>query len=168
MKTWLRKRGTTAGAILIALLLTGAFGFIAIDSLLGAVYPERLSPDFARMLGSISETELGSKSGGPASNASGMVGVIVGFVVIVSAIIVTGLLFLQSWAREAGLVIYGVLGLIVLAASLGGLAADPPAPSAWNGVLVGVLNLTVVGLLLTKSTSRAFSGRPADRSLDGL
>lgn len=156
------------GAILIILVLTVAFGFIAIDSLLGAIYPERLSPSFARFVGSIAETEQGSAGGGPASNASGMIAIVMGSVVIVSVIIMTGLLFLQPWAREAALVIYGVLGLVVVAASLGGLAADPPAPSAWTGVLVGVSNLTIVGLLLTKSAARIFSGRPPDRPLDGV
>ncbi len=155
MAAWLKEYGTTAGALLVALVLTVVFGFVAIDSLLGAIYPERLSPSFARMLGSISETDPGSARGGPASNASGMIGIIMGSVVVVSAITMIGLMFAKEWAREAALVIYGVLGLVVLAASIGGLAADPPAPSAWTGVLVGVANLTIVGLLLTKSqTSR--------------
>jgi hypothetical protein len=60
------------------------------------------------------------------------------------------------------------LGLVVLATSIGGLAGDPPARSAWTGVLVGIANLAIVGLLLTKSASRVFSGRPMNRSLDGV
>jgi hypothetical protein len=168
MVTWFKGRGTTVGAVLILLALTSVFGFIAIDSLLGAIYPERLSPSFARMLGSISETDPGSARGGPASNASGMIGVVMGSVVIVSVIILVGLILIQAWAREAALVIYGVLGLVVLAASLGGLAGDPPAPSAWTGMLVGIANLMIVGLLLTRSSARIFSGRPPDRSLGGV
>jgi hypothetical protein len=157
------------GAILIVLLLTGVFGFMALDSLLGAIYPERLDSSFTRMAGSISRTDTSASArGGAASNTAGIIGIVMGTVVVVSTIIVIGLLFVQAWAREAALVIYGVLGLVVLAASLGGLAADPPAPSAWTGVLVGVSNLTIVGLLLTKSASRVFSGRPLDRSLDGV
>jgi hypothetical protein len=168
MAAWFKGRGTTVGAVLILLALTSVFGFIAIDSLLGAIYPERLSPSFARMLGSISETDPGSARGGPASNASGMIGVVMGSVVIVSVIILVGLILIQAWAREAALVIYGVLGLVVLAASLGGLAGDPPAPSAWTGMLVGIANLMIVGLLLTRSSARIFSGRPPDRSLGGV
>jgi hypothetical protein len=168
MVTWFKGRGTTVGAVLILLALTSVFGFIAIDSLLGAIYPERLSPSFARMLGSISETDPGSARGGPATNASGMIGVVMGSVVIVSVIILVGLILIQAWAREAALVIYGVLGLVVLAASLGGLAGDPPAPSAWTGMLVGIANLMIVGLLLTRSSARIFSGRPPDRSLGGV
>ena len=168
MAAWLSKYGTTAGAILIALVLTVVFGFMAIDSLLGAIYPERLSPSFARMLGSISETDPGSARGGPASNASGMIGIVVGSVVMVSAIAMIGLLFAQQWAREAALVIYGVLGIVVLAASIGGLAGDPPAPSAWTGILVGIANLAIVGLLLTRSSARVFRGRAANVSLDGV
>lgn len=168
MVTWFKGRGTTVGAVLILLALTSVFGFIAIDSLLGAIYPERLSPSFAGMLGSISETDPGSARGGPATNASGMIGVVMGSVVIVSVIILVGLILIQAWAREAALVIYGVLGLVVLAASLGGLAGDPPAPSAWTGMLVGIANLMIVGLLLTRSSARIFSGRPPDRSLGGV
>jgi hypothetical protein len=168
MAAWFKGRGTTVGAVLILLALTTVFGFIAIDSLLGAIYPERLSPSFARMLGSISETDPGSARGGPASNASGMIGIVMGSVVIVSVIILVGLILIQAWAREAALVIYGVLGLVVLAASLGGLAGDPPAPSAWTGMLVGTANLMIVGLLLTRSSARIFSGRPPDRSLSGV
>lgn len=97
-----------------------------------------------------------------------MIGIVIGSVVVVSIIVVVGLMLVQAWAREAALVIYGVLGLVVLAASLGGLAGDPPAPSAWTGVLVGITNLVVVGLLLSKSSARIFSGRPPDRSLDGV
>src|SRR5680860_865564 len=50
---------------------------------------------------------------------------LIGAVVLLSAIII-GLTFRGEWAREAGLVIYGLLGLVAIAASLGGLAADPP------------------------------------------
>lgn len=91
-----------------------------------------------------------------------------GSVVVVSTIILIGMLLAREWAREAALVIYGVLGMVVLAASLGGLAADPPAPSAWTGILVGIANLTIVALLLMKPSARLFSGRTANVSLDGV
>jgi hypothetical protein len=167
--TWFKRHGTALVAIIIALLLTGIFGFMALDSLLGAIYPERLSSSFTRMAGSISQTDTSTSArGGAASNTSGIIGIVFGTVVVVSVIIVIGLLFVRAWAREAALVVYGVLGLVVLAVSIGGLSADPPAPSAWTGVLVGIANLAIAALLLTKSASRAFSGRPADRSLDGV
>jgi hypothetical protein len=169
MPTQLKERGTTVLAILMVLILTTVFGLMAIDSLLGAIYPERLSPSFGIFFGSAPRAGASTAArGGPASNASGMIGIAMGSVVVVSSIVVVGLLFARAWAREAALVIYGMLGLVVLAASFGGLAGDPPAPSAWTGVLVGITNLVIVGLLLTKSSARIFSGRPLDRSLDGV
>lgn len=160
MKQWIRTRGTTAAAILIALVLTSVFAFIAIQSWLAAVYPDRMDPSFARMSGS-----AGSAS---ASNASAMIAIAMGAVVLLSVIIIIGLLFRRSWAREAAFVIYGSLSLLVLAASLGGLLADPPAPSAWTGILVGLSNLAIVVLLMAPATSRTFSGRPANRLIENL
>jgi hypothetical protein len=48
-----------------------------------------------------------------------------------------------------------------VAVSLGGLSADPPAPSAWVGMLTGLANIAIVVLLLVPPTSRDFrsSGR---------
>jgi hypothetical protein len=169
MGTWIRVHGTTVGAILIALALTIVFGFLALDSWLGAFYPERLDPSFARMTGAISRTDVSnSVRGGAASNTSGIIGLVMSAVVLLSAIIIVGLVFLRAWAREAAIVVYGILGLVVLAASLGGLAADPPAPSAWTGVLVGLANLSVVGLLLAPASARSDSGRPLNRSLGAV
>lgn len=169
METWIRAHGTTVGAILIALALTIVFGFLALDSWLGAFYPERLDPSFARMTGAISRTDVSnSVRGGATSNTSGIIGLVMSAVVLLSAIIIVGLVFLRAWAREAAIVVYGILGLVALAASLGGLAADPPAPSTWTGVLVGLANLSVVGLLLAPASARSYSGRPLNRSLGAV
>jgi hypothetical protein len=160
VKKWIRSNGTTAGAILIALALTTVFAFIAVYSWLAAIYPDRMDPSFARNAGS-----AGSAS---ASNASGMIAIAMGAVVLVSAIIVIGLIFRRAWAREAAFVIYGFLSLLVLAASVGGLMADPPARSPWTGILVGISNLAIVLLLMAPATSRVFSGRPANRLIGDL
>jgi hypothetical protein len=161
--TWIRLHGTTAGAIFIASTLTIIFGIMAVDSWLGAFYPDRLDPKFARLTGSIADTDPTRASSGAAGNTSALIGLVMGIVVILSIVIIIGLTFRGQWAREAAFVIYGFLALLVLAASLGGLAADPPAPSAWTGVLVGVADLAIVGLLMAPATSRDFSGRPANR-----
>lgn len=161
MTTWIRAHGTTAGAIFIASTLTIIFGVIAVDSWLGAIYPDRLDPDFARLTGSIADTDPTQASSGAAGNASALIGLVMGIVVILSIVIIIGLTFRGQWAREAAFVIYGFLAFVALAASLAGLAADPPAPSAWTGVLVGVADLAIVGLLMAPATSRDFSGRPA-------
>jgi hypothetical protein len=155
MKPWMRLHGTVAAAILIAATLTTVFGYIAVRSLLGVLFPDLIDPAFARGAlfgsgGSISDVS------GAAQNASVMVGLVFGAVVVVSLIVIIGLILRQSWAREAGMVIYGFLGLLALATSLSGITADPPAPSAWLGVLTGLANLAVVVLLLMRSSARDF------------
>lgn len=164
MRSWLRAHITTATAVLIALVLTVSFGYIAVESLIGAVDPDRLDRDFGR--GALSFAPPGSTTdaGGAAGNASGIVGIVIGTVVLVSAIIIVGLIFRREWAREAGLVIYGLLGLVATAVSLGGIGADPPAPSAWVGLLNGVANFAIVGLLWAPATARDFRGRPGRRA----
>jgi hypothetical protein len=160
----LHAHGTIGGAVIIASLLTAWFGYVAVDSVLDAIDPNRIDPTFAR--GALSFT-AGTDTGGAAANASAIIGLVIGIVVLLSTTIVIGLVFRGEWAREAGLVIYGVLGLLASAAAMGGLAADPPAPSAWFGLGVGLANFAIVGLLLAPATARSFrdhSRRSASRS----
>ena len=163
MISWLRAHGTLAGAVLIASGLTAAFGYVAVDSLLGAVDPSRLDSDFTRSALGMGGVRDPQGIGGAASNASAIIGVAIGAVVILSLIIVIGLAFRRDWARETGAVIYGLLGLMSFAVSLGGLSADPPAPSAWVGMLTGLANVAVVVLLLVPPTSRDFRNRARGR-----
>lgn len=165
MISWLRAHGTTVGATLIASVLTLSFGYIALDSLLGAINPERLDGNFGRGALSFASPGTGTDAGAVAANASAIIGVVIGAVVLVSAIIVVGLAFRHQWAREAGMVIYGMLGLLTVAVAFGGFAADPPAPSAWVGMLTGVANLAIVGLLFAPATARDFNRRPKRRSV---
>ena len=161
MISWLRAHGTIASAVLIASGLTLAFGYVAVDSLLGAFDPGRLDSNFTWSALGIGGVNSAQGVGGAASNASAIIGVVIGSVVILSLIIIIGLAFRRDWAREAGVVIYGLLGLMSIAVSLGGLSADPPAPSAWVGMLNGLANVAIVVLLLVPPTSRDFhnSGR---------
>ncbi|MGB5168787.1 MAG: hypothetical protein WBO84_09430 [Acidimicrobiia bacterium] len=156
MISWLRAHGTIAGAVLIASGLTLAFGYVAVDSLLGAFDPERLDSNFTRSALGMGGANSAQGVGGAASNASAIIGIVIGAVVILSLIIIIGLAFRRDWAREAGVVIYGLLGLMSIAVSLGGLSADPPAPSAWVGMLTGLANVAIVVLLMVPPTSRDF------------
>jgi hypothetical protein len=155
MKSWLRLHGTLATAVAIAVTLTTVFGHIAVQSLLGVLDPDRIDPNFARgsLFGSGGSV---SNASGAAQNASALVALLLGAVVIVSVIII-GLIFRGNWTREAGMVIYGFLGLIAFATSLSGITADPPAPSAWLGLLTGLANFATVVLLLLPATARDFS-----------
>jgi hypothetical protein len=62
----------------------------------------------------------------------------------------------RQGARHAALVTFGVLSFVSLAAGLTGLQAVPPAPNAWYGVLVGVVDAVVVALLLLPPTADDF------------
>ncbi|MEA3501930.1 MAG: hypothetical protein U9R47_04085 [Actinomycetota bacterium] len=166
MWSWLRAHGTTVTSILIASVLTVSFGYVAVDSLLGAADPSRLDGEFGRSALSFASAGSGTNAGAVAANASAIVGFVIGSVVGVSVIIVIGLVFRREWARETGLVIYGLLGLLTAAVSVGGLAADPPAPAAWVGVLTSVANFTVVGLLFAPATARDFRHRSRRRVAD--
>jgi hypothetical protein len=127
-----------------------------VQSLLGVLDPDRIDPNFAQgsLFGSGGTV---SDASGAAQNASALVALLFGAVVIVSVIIIIGLIFRGNWAREAGMVIYGFLGLIAFATSLSGITADPPAPSAWLGLLTGLANFATVVLLLLPATARDFS-----------
>ncbi|MEA3510275.1 MAG: hypothetical protein U9R51_02465 [Actinomycetota bacterium] len=159
MRLWLRAHGTTAAAILVAGMLTAWFGYMSLGSLLGAIDPERLDQEFGRGVLSAAPAGSTADAGGAAANASAIVGIVIGAIVLLSAITIVGLMFRGAWAREAGLVIYGLLGFVATAASLGGLAADPPAPSAWAGMFIGLTNFAIVGLLLAPATARDYRGR---------
>lgn len=154
MKSWLRLHGTLATAI--AVTLTTVFGSIAAQSWLGVLDPDRIDPAFARgsLFGSGGSVANPSDA---AQNASALVAFLFGAVTLVSVIVIIGLIFRQSWAREAGMVIYGFLGLIAIATSLSAITADPPAPSAWLGLLTGLANVAIVIRLLLPATAQDFN-----------
>lgn len=155
MKRWLRLHGTITAALLLAAALTSVFGYMAVISLLGVLDPDRIDPAFAR--GSLfGSGGIATDASSAAQNASAIIAFLFGAVAVVSVIIIIGLILRQSWAREAGMVVYGFLGIASLAPSLNGVMADPPAPSAWLGVLTGLANLAIVGLLLLRTTARNF------------
>jgi hypothetical protein len=155
MRKWVKDHGTTAAATLIAGTLTAIFGFIAGQSILSWIDPDRVDPGFSRGALSLGGSTATSTSAA-VQNATAIIAIVFGAVVFVSAIVVVGLVRRKSAAREAAFVVYGFLGFISIATSLSGLTSDPPAPSAWFGVLTGVANFAVVVLLLLPATARDF------------
>ena len=151
----MRWYGTTTAALLIAVTLTSVFGYMAVVSLLGVFDPDRIDPAFARgaLFGSGGTVRDASSA---AQNASGIIAFVFGAVTLVSAIIIIGLILRQSWARESGMMVYGFLGIASLAASVSGIMADPPADSAWLGLLTALATLAIVGLLLLPVTAKNF------------
>lgn len=141
---WLRTYGTTAGAIVISAALTAPYALQGIRTLLG-------DRDFETMREGL--VLFGAPAGGEsAENASLITGVLVGVAALVALIVILGLVLRREWAREAGIVVFGIFGLVGTLVSVGGMTADPPAPRAGWGLVSGLASLVVVGLLLAPAT----------------
>jgi hypothetical protein len=98
-------------------------------------------------------------------NSAVVVSAILIFIVSTLCLIVLiGILRRQQGARHAGIMIFGVLAFGVLALSLSGLSADPPSPNAAYGVVCGLVNAAITGLLLAPSTADDFSEAEHDRN----
>jgi hypothetical protein len=159
MRPWLRAHGTTAAAILIATALAISFGYVAVQSLLDANDPDRIDSGFRR-----NALAVGGSPGGDAGNASAIAGVVIGAVVIVCVLAIIGLALRRQSAREASIGIFGFLGVVATLVSIGGLFSDPPAPSAWLGLLSGIASLGVAVLLLLPATAEDFENREMKRA----
>ena len=99
-----------------------------------------------------------------AGNASAIAGIVIGAVVIVCGFAIIGLVLRRQSAREAGIGIFGFLGVVATLVSIGGLFSDPPAPSAWLGLLSGIASLGVTVLLLLPATAEDFENREMRRA----
>jgi len=159
MNPWMRAHGTTAAAILIALGLTMSFGYVAVQSLLDANDPDRIDAGFRR-----NALAVAGPPGGDAGNASAIAGIVIGAVVIVCAFAIVGLALRRQSAREASIGIFGFLGVVATLVAIGGLFSDPPAPSAWLGLVAGIASLAVAILLLLPSTAEDFENREIARA----
>lgn len=159
MGPWLRAHGTTAAAILLATALTASFGYVAVQSLLDANDPDRIDSGFPR-----NALAVGGSPGGDAGNASAIAGIVIGAVVVVCAFAIVGLARRRQSAREAGIGIFGFLGVVATLVSIGGLLSDPPAPSAWLGLIAGIASLGVAVLLLLPATADDFESREMERT----
>lgn len=83
-----------------------------------------------------------------------------GFVALLSVLFLVaalGVFRRRSWGREAGGLLAGAFALVATPLAIGGLTAQPPAPEAAQGLLIGLANLGVVVLLLSRSTASDFA-----------
>ncbi|MBW3603860.1 MAG: hypothetical protein KY460_02925 [Actinobacteria bacterium] len=94
---------------------------------------------------------------GLTAQAENTAGIIVGIVILAVSLVTlaqcVGVARRRQGARHAALVTFGTLALLSLAAAVPGVTSSPPRPNAWYGVLVGVADLAVVGLLLLPTTA---------------
>jgi hypothetical protein len=140
--------GTTKAAAVLIAALTAVFVAYAISDVTNIDADRNtLTPE---------EVLLGLTPG-EGNNAVVVSAVLIFIVSTLCLIVLIGLLRRQQGARHAGIMVFGVLAFGVLAVSLSGLSADPPSPNAAYGVMCGLVNAAITGLLLAPATAEDFS-----------
>ena len=81
-----------------------------------------------------------------------------------SLLLGAAILLRRPWARDAGFATFGLFAL-ALPIGLVGMFGEPPAPDAWQGVLIGVANIAIVVLLARETTGTDFELAARDRHL---
>lgn len=81
---------------------------------------------------------------------------VLAFVTVYTLILSVGLFRRRQWARHGAILTYVFFGMVMLPLAIGGLTADPPAPNAWLGVVLGLADFVIPVLLLTEEVSDDF------------
>jgi hypothetical protein len=160
MGTWLRAHGTTAAAVVLGVVLSVPYAWMAVADFTAARDPSGLDSEFLRNLGSIGARFTGgaatSAEGDGVSTALLFIALFETAVLVVVGIVRVGVTLRHQHSRETGLVVFTVIGVVAIAVSTSGVAADPPAPGAWIGMLSGLGALGVASLLWAPRTARDF------------
>lgn len=98
-----------------------------------------------------------------AENAAALTTMLIVTVAVVSVLMLVGILRRRQGARFAAIAVFGFLALVVLGVSWSGLTADPPAPNALYGMLCGVVDALIAGLLLAPATADDFDRAEHER-----
>lgn len=144
---------TTAAAVLV-LMITAFFvwqGIELVRFIDGSVDPETRRRMVMTRVGPGSTTLLAA------------IGVVILGLCAMTGAFGVGLLARREWAREGAMFVFGALGGVVLALSVGGLlsgSADAPM-----GLLVGLADAAVTGLLLTGRVADDFDAAAKARAL---
>lgn len=88
-------------------------------------------------------------------------GVLILALCVMTTVLALGLFARREWAREGAMFVFGAFGGIVLVLSIGGLlsgSADAPA-----GAVVGLVDLSIAGLLLTGAVADDFDATTKTR-----
>lgn len=151
---------TTLAAAVLILLVTAPF-------LVNAVNLARATSDEATLRLQVRETLiLNNVNPGEreATNYARYLSIIMGIISVVTIAIAVGILRRREGAQHAGIVVFGVLAVISIGASIAGLNADPPAPRAGLGLLTGLGNAAITVLLLLRSTMDDIEGAESLRT----
>ena len=139
-----RHAATTVAAVATILALTAAFAVFAVEQIAAIDAARRtVAPDEARL-------------GLSPQMANNVTAITAGLILTVCALCLAaavGVARRSAGARHAAMGLFGILGFVAFAASLAGVTATPPSPNAVYGVLCGVANGVIVGLLLAPSTA---------------
>ena len=75
---------------------------------------------------------------------------------LLALVLAFGVFRRREGSQHAAVIVFAILGLIAIGASLQGLTADPPSKGAKVGLAVGLTNVAIVALLLTESSRTDF------------
>ena len=75
---------------------------------------------------------------------------------LLAVVLASGVFRRREGSQHAAVIVFVILGLIAVVASVQGLTADPPSEGARLGLAVGLTNLAIVALLLTESSRNDF------------
>lgn len=149
-----RHAATTVAAIGLIVALTVTFAVIAVRQI-ATIDPGRHTIE-------ANEARLGLNPQ-MANNATAMTAGLILTVCALTLCAAIGIARRNTGARYAATGLFGMLGFLAFAASLGGLTATPPSPNASYGLLCGVANGVILGLLLAPSTADDFERAEQER-----
>lgn len=75
---------------------------------------------------------------------------------LLALVLASGVFRRREGAQHATVIVFAILGLIAIGASVQGLTADPPSEGAKVGLAVGLTDFGIVALLLTGSSRSDF------------
>lgn len=136
-----RPAATTLWAGVLMLALTGAFGWVGVDAIMGPL--------------SAAEEQRMVLSGAPLDAANTTLAILGGLVLaaclpyVIAAVL---LLRRRASGREGAMLLAGAYGAVALATAGSTILAGEGSLGAWLGVVAGVVNGVVVVLLLSRPT----------------
>lgn len=147
MRVHRRCAATTLAAVGVSVVVTLAFAVFAVEQIANI--------DPGRRTIQAEEARLGLNPQ-MANNVTAITAGLILAVCLLTLSTAIGIARRSTRMRYAAIGLFGMLGSMALAAALAGLTASPRSPNAWYGLLCGLADFTIVGLLLAPSTADDF------------
>lgn len=142
---------------------TAAIGVISTLTLVFAVFAIREISALNSGRSLESDEVLLGLTGDTADNATWLSAGLILVVCLMATGMVLGLARRNTGARYAAITLFLFLGCLSIGASVAGMTSTPPARNFGFGLLCGVVDLVIVGLLLAKPTALDFDQAEVDR-----